>query len=107
MAEPSDTQRDGTPGVVIAQAAISDLLAQLEARRSGLLAEDWTTESIEFAQRALAAVAAVDDIKCTLDRKPPVDTRVRPEGPNDDLIRRCAHDPSHCWRLDGTRIGCP
>ncbi len=43
------------------------------------------------------------DTKCTL-AAPPSDVETRPLGPDESMITLCFHSPSHCWRLDGTRI---
>ncbi len=94
---PEDEAGVGTPGLVSAQEAASRLLDELPA--------DLTARAT--AALLLTAIETADDVKCTLEKKPPADTQVRPDGDDGDLIRRCEHDPSHCWDLAGSRITCP
>jgi hypothetical protein len=55
---------------------------------------------------AVTGLFAACDTKCTLAGDP-VPVRTRPEGPNDDMITRCEHDPAHCWDGSGRKIDCP
>ncbi|HLK13351.1 MAG TPA: hypothetical protein VKT78_00975 [Fimbriimonadaceae bacterium] len=54
---------------------------------------------------AASAVMASVDYRCTL-QAPPEDIRARP-GPTGDMVRRCFHQPSHCWDGAWKLIDCP
>lgn len=55
---------------------------------------------------AVTGLFAACDTKCTISGDP-VPVRTRPEGPNEDMITRCEHDPAHCWDGSGRKIDCP
>jgi hypothetical protein len=55
---------------------------------------------------AANALFASADTKCDL-ANPPEDVETRPNGPDDSMMTRCYHDPSHCWDGNGARVKCP
>lgn len=77
-----------------------------EERELQLEAAD-VQDFVSVARVALAALKISSDEKCTRDRKAPVDIDIRPAEPSGDLIKRCQHDPAHCWTLMGAAIECP
>jgi hypothetical protein len=118
-AVPAVGSSDVVPALIAAQQVLSRLLEQfggLQPTRSyGVraplvapdLAQGLRTANFHVAM-ALAAASSADvvDAKCNLAAGA-VEIESRPDGPNNDLILRCRHDPPHCWTYTGTSIKCP
>jgi hypothetical protein len=93
-------------GAIVAQiSAVSQRLVSLRAvsqRGSGANLY-YAITALGLAANALFASA---DTKCTL-AEPPEDVETRPIGPDDSMMTRCYHEPSHCWNGQGSRVNCP
>jgi hypothetical protein len=93
-------------GAIVAQ--ISTVSEQLVLLRS--TAQRGSGAHLYYAIAALGSAAnalfASANTKCTL-AEPPEDVETRPIGPDESMVTRCYHAPSHCWNGEGARISCP
>jgi hypothetical protein len=73
----------------------------------GVFADGQIASMMELLGSTVSAMYAAIDTKCDLDpTSPPSDVDERPRGPNHTWIRRCHHNPPHCWDR-GTFVPCP
>lgn len=119
VATPAVASSDVVPALISAQQVLSSLLEQQGGwqptesygLRAPLVAVD-LTQGLRMANfyvaMALAGTSSAGpvDVKCNL-AVGAVEIESRPDGPNNDLILRCRHDPPHCWTYTGTSMKCP
>jgi hypothetical protein len=83
--------------------AANRIVALAQGLPSGSVVQALT--AVQALGLASTAILACLDERCDL-AQPPTSIDSRPRGTNHNLIKRCQHDPPHCW--DGTVfIDCP